>query len=204
METTTINSVNETATAIEQNNNNNNNDCKNIDFGIDTIQSDDLINGNDNDEFDFDSSDLEDNSDTDANRANCEIATIKHKQIQNVCSTNAKDDIDCSNQIQNEGHSIDPLMANDKSIVSSNNGRQLNEGVHEQDQNDRRKDEEGEGEREEEQPIFYYLEKSNEIVCEVFTKLIHRVPFIRMSYCHMVWGQVFIIFYHCHFNIANK
>lgn len=169
METTTINSVNETATAIEQNNNNNN-DCKNIDFGIHTIQSDDSINGNDNDEFDFDACDLEDNSDIDANRANCEITTIKHEQIQNVSSTNAKDDIDCSNQIQNEMHSIDPLMANNKSIVSPNNGRQLNEEVQEQDQNDKQKDEEVEGE--EEEPIFYYLEKSNEIVCEIFTKLI--------------------------------
>lgn len=165
METTTINSVNETATAIEQNNNNN---CKNIDFAIDTIQSDDLFNGNDNDEFDFDSSDLDDNSDTDANNANCEIATINNEQ--NVSSTNAKDDIDCSNQIQNEVHLIDPLMPNDKSIVPSN-ACQLDEVVvPEQDQTEEQKYEEED--EEEEEPIFYYLEKSNEIVCEVFTKLL--------------------------------
>lgn len=189
METATMNSVNEAATTIEQNNNN----CKNIDSAIDTIQSDDLINGNDNDEFDFDSSDLEDNSDTDVNKAICEIATIKHAQIQNVRSTNAEDDIDCSKQIQNEVHSMDPLMANDKSIVSSE-GHQMSEEVHEQDQNDKQEDEDEE--EEEEEPIFYYLEKSNEIVCEIFTKLFCTVH----SNCHMVWGQVFIIFYHCHFN----
>lgn len=170
METTTTNSVNETATAIEQNNNNTN--CKDIDFAIDTIQSDDLINGNDNDEFDFDSSDLEDNSDTDANKANCKIATIKHEQIQNVSSTNAKDDIDCSNQIQNNVHSIDPLMVTDKSIVSSN-GRQLNDEMREQDQNEEPDVEEDLDE--EEEPIFYYLEKSNEIVCEIYTKLLCTV-----------------------------
>lgn len=192
METTKINTVNETATAIEQNNNNN---CKNIEFAIDTMQSDDLINGNiiDNDEFDFDSSDLDDNSDTDANQANCELATIKNEQ--NVSSTNAKDDIDCSNQIQNEVHSIDPLMPNDKSIVPSNTSQLDEEMVQEQDQNDEQKYEEVE--EEEEEPIFYYLEKSNEIVCEVFTKLLCIV--------HVIWfgDQVFIIFYHCHINIAN-
>lgn len=143
---------------------NNNNNCK--EAVIDAVRIDD-INGNDDviiasELFDFDSSDLDDNSDTDVND---EVITV-----ENVKNDESIDTEDVPDQIEtklNETQSLTnqtELSANDtksstNEIELSMNESQLSVNETSEKINEVFHDIENE-------PIFDFLGKSNEIVCE--------------------------------------
>lgn len=157
---------------------NNNNDCKDIrQHVVDALQNDHISKNDDitNGElFDFDSSDLDENSDSNVNEVDCEMAQIEknEEKIDEKENDEKMEDTSSATSTDNNNSFLKDAQ-NELNVTQST----INESPDKNLVNSSFADDEEEGE---EEPIFDFLGKSNEIVCEL---IIFIVGFVSCARC---------------------